>query len=658
MKTFLSIIIIIVLEGCSSSGQPMNTNGPAQRTVQAVHLPWKEAGCTERQAAAHLLDRFAFGARPNEVDAVVAMGINRWFLRQLRSQEDDSLLEQKLSALNCLTMSNDEIAAAYPPPGQIYLLAVQEGAISNTEMNEKEGRVQYKDEIRAFAVRKGFHPFNELKRDLTGQKILRARYSRNQLQEVLTDFWFNHFNVSITDNQCRSFVLTYERDAIRPYVFSTFRKMLEASAKHPAMLTYLDNAQSSSEQGVPTTMSLAVDRYRNMGGIKGKVVRRKVDAAMKEREELMTETEKTIPEEFKRKKGINENYARELLELHTLGVDGGYSQNDVVNVARALTGWSVYPAGPFGAKARERLDKRMDKAKNAGFVREGNFFFRADIHDANEKTILGQSFPAGGGMEEGERVLDIVANHPSTANHIARKMAVRFVSDTPSDTLVQRLSTLFLNTNGDLTAMIVAIAESPEFWNEQSSRRAKIKSPFEYVISALRATDADLQQTNDITRWMERMGEPLFACQPPTGYSDKAEAWVNSGALLNRMNFGLNLAANGIKGVWVDLAQLNNNREPESSDAAMETYSSLLLPERNIAELKMMIDPLTRQTNVGEKLEEQQQMNDEMGMEDDASTEMEQSQTHVKGKKKGSSEPSPLAHVVGIILGSPEFQRR
>ncbi|HEX2643829.1 MAG TPA: DUF1800 domain-containing protein, partial [Thermoanaerobaculia bacterium] len=243
-----------------------------------------------------------------------------------------------------------------------------------------------------------------------------------------------------------------------------------------------------------------------------------------------------------RSRGLNENYARELLELHTLGVDGGYTQQDVTEVARAFTGWTVLPAGRLGeAGRRGRL----------GFEVDGQFLFRADAHDAGKKVILGRSFPAGRGIEDGEAVLDLVASHPATARHLAAKLAVRFVSDQPSPALIDRLAQVYRTSGGDTRAMLAALASSPEFWKRETVG-AKIKSPFEVVASALRSTGAQVEDPREALEWIAKMGQPLYAAPAPTGYPDRAEAWVNTGALLQRMNFGLELAAGRVRGVEVD----------------------------------------------------------------------------------------------------------
>ncbi len=305
---------------------------------------------------------------------------------------------------------------------------------------------------------------------LSAQRILRAAESERQLHEVMVDFWMNHFNVFAGKGLDRFLIAGYERDTIRPRVWGRFEDLLMATAKSPAMLVYLDNARS-------------------------------------------------------RRGAINENYAREIMELHTIGVDAGYTQKDVTELARVFTGWSI-----------DRGDAR--------------FTFRRALHDSDAKIVLGQRFRAGGGIEEGEAIIRFLARHPSTAKHIATKLAQRLVADDPPPALVERVAKRFLDTNGDLRATVKAVIDSPEF-RDPRYRGAKVKSPFEYAISAVRAAGARIDDPLPIARELRTIGQPLYFAQPPTGYSDKAEAWSSDGALIARLNFAAALAANKMPGVRV-----------------------------------------------------------------------------------------------------------
>jgi uncharacterized protein (DUF1800 family) len=622
--------------------------GVAWGSDSPVHLPWKDAGLTERQAAAHLLNRFAFGPRPGEVDAVVKMGLDRWFERQLGGDLPDARVEEDLRALPALRMSSAEIVRTYPPVGMLVRQAQEAGVLSEdvTRKSLKEDdKEALKEKLQAFAAKQGYRPGKELAGQLMVQKLTRAVESENQLQEVMTDFWFNHFNVSLTDNKARPYLLPYERDAIRPNSLGRFRGLLEATAKSPAMLLYLDNARSSAADDATTTLDKEMDR-------RPRQPRRR--ARMDGQPDRM------------RPRGVNENYARELMELHTLGVDGGYTQKDVVEVARAFTGWSLLPPG----KGREMAENRLARAERAGglgFHVEGDFLFRADQHDAGEKTVLGVRLPAGRGIEDGEAVLDLLAANRATARHIAGQLAARFVSDRPPQALVDRLTDVYLKTGGDSRRLLTAIAESPEFWSREAVG-AKVKSPFELAASALRITGARVDDPRELLKWISRMGQPLYAYQAPSGYPDRAEAWVNTGSLLNRMNFGLQLAADRVKGVDLDLPALDGGREPESRQEALKVYAGLLMPGRDLASALKLLTPMVTDPNLAKKV-------DQAAPKDAGDPEMSMAMGKIQGintqgikvrEKLGDQPrqptdrrpPTPLEQVVGVILGSPEFQRR
>jgi uncharacterized protein (DUF1800 family) len=580
----------------------------------AQPFPWKQAGLTEHQAAAHLLSRFAYGPRPGEVDRVAGMGLERWFESQLAAELSDRRLEERLRELPALDMPSSRIAQTYPGPGRVLAEARRAGVLPEETDSEglEEDRQDKRREVLRFARDQGYRSQRELLGQLMAQKLWRTVESENQLAEVMTDFWFNHFNVSSTDNQSRPHLLSYERDAIRPHALGRVRGLLGATARHPAMLLYLDNARSSASPESPTTLERTLERRPRRRGLAE-------PAEPTEMDEEMGETRKR-----RRPRGLNENYARELLELHTLGVDGGYTQKDVVEVARAFTGWSILPPETF----RRDVERRVRRADRMGFQADGEFLFRADQHDAGEKTVLGRRLPSGRGIEDGEAVLDLLAVHPSTARHLAAKLAVRFVSDQPSKALVERLAAVYLESGGDVRRLLRAIVESPEFW-APAAVGAKIKSPLELAASALRAADARVEDPRAALRWIAEMGQPLYACQAPTGYPDRAEAWVNTGSLLRRMNFGLQLAAGRVPGVELDLARLNGGREPDSRESALRTYAGLLMPGRDVEQAVKTLTPMANDPDLARKVDE-----------------------------TSRRPPTPLEQVVGVILGSPEFQRR
>jgi uncharacterized protein (DUF1800 family) len=455
---------------------------------------------TDEAAVRHIIDRMSFGVRPGDVDRVKTLGIEQYIDEQLHPQRlADPGVDARLADLTTLKMSSRQIANEFELP---QIKARQEAA----RANGNAGEVKPDPEMQRRA--------NAVMLDLQQQKILRAVYSTRQLQEVLVDFWFNHFNVDSRKGADRFMLTEYERDVIRPRVFGKFRDLLEATAKSPAMLFYLDNWMSVDPNGPHVEIPPA----RIVRGPFGTPV-------VVQPPPRMPRQNPNAP------KGLNENYGRELMELHTLGVDGGYTQHDVTEVARAFTGWTI------------------EQPRQGG-----GFTFDPRRHDNGQKIVLGHVIKPGGGQRDGEEVLDILAKHPSTAHFIATKLARRFVSDTPPTTLVDRVAARFRETDGDLREVMRTLLTSPEFF-AADAYHAKVKTPFEFVVSAVRATDADVNDARLLVRQVADLGEPLYQCQPPTGYKDTADAWVNTGALVGRMNFGLALAGNRLRGVVVSNAQ-------------------------------------------------------------------------------------------------------
>jgi uncharacterized protein (DUF1800 family) len=611
----------------------------AVESTPSYRFPWKEAGLTEREAAAHLLNRFSYGPRPGEIDRVLKMGLERWFERQLAGRQAEPRLD-RLDELPALTMPASQIARTYPRPGLVLSEARRAGVIPGRRGESADGEETRLDEadrremraaVLRWARRQGYRSQRELVGQLMAQKLWRGAEAENQLSEVMTDFWFNHFNVSLTDNQARGYILSYERDAIRPNSLGDFSELLGATARHPAMLLYLDNAQSAAPAEAVTTMEEEIER--------------------------------------RPRRGLNENYARELLELHTLGVDGGYTQEDVIAVARAFTGWTLMPPGPRRREAEEKL-RQARRAGGLGFVTDGELLFRADQHDADEKVVLGRKLPAGRGIEDGEEVLDLLARHPATARHIAQKLAVRFVSDTPPPALVDRLAGVFQTTGGDTRAMLRTLAASPDFWSRKAVG-AKIKSPFELAVSALRVTGGRIEDPRDLLGWIARMGQPLYAYQAPTGFPDRGDAWVNTGSLLHRMNFGLQLAAGRVGGIEMDLKTLNGGREPASRDEALQAYAGLLLPGRNLEPVLAQLGPMVHDPGLARKVDavspEEDPLTGLTDLDGDPLADEGSPKDRPRGWKAVFSSPpaprdlhppTPVEQVVGVILGSPEFQRR
>jgi uncharacterized protein (DUF1800 family) len=594
-------------------------------------FPYQKAGLTERQAAAHLLSRFTYGSKDGDVDAVVKMGLEKWFRKQLDGDLSDDSLNLMLSRFDDINLSNTEVENKYPRPNRVLKLAIADGSI-NKDSVDKGDRKAYREQIRSYMEKKGFKPEQELYRQFINQKILRAAYSRNQLRELLTDFWFNHFNVSLTKNQCASFIPAYERDVIRPNVTGKFENLLLATAKSPAMLIYLDNFTST---GQPVVLENSGEPQMNGAG---KPVKRRVPPKRKQG-------------------GLNENYAREVMELHTLGVDGGYTQSDVTQAARVLTGWTLAPMGEegYGAAMQKVIDNvGAENLKKRGFVKEGDVLFVPNRHDNEEKTVLGKHFAAGGGYEEGLTLLNMLARHPSTAQFISKKIATRFVNDNPAQTLIDKMAKTFTKTDGDIRQVMMTMVSSAEFWSP-ASLREKTKSPFELAISAVRSLDADITQPYQLFNWINKMGQKMYYYQAPTGFPDRGQYWINTGALLNRMNFGLALAAQRIPGVKINLSALNNHHEPESAEAALLTYSKMIMPERNLTETVKRLKPMlndpslsTKVANAADKNTAQQEQ-----------TMMGENNVPLKtAANNAANNNAMLAQVVGVIIGSPEFQRK
>ena len=581
-------------------------------------FPYRQAGLTERQAAAHLLSRFTYGPTPGQIDEVVHMGLERWFSQQLEARLPDDSLDRMLGGYDALQFSNAQVRQTFPRQGEVLRMARRDGTISSdSTLTDPK---MYKDVLRTYMAEKGFRPIQELYRQFYCQKVLRAAYTGNQLQEVMTDFWFNHFNVSVTKGDCAEFIPAYERDVIRPNALGHFGDLLLATAKSPAMLYYLDNFSSSAPidlSKVKTTDSLR--RPKRAGG-------------------------------------INENYAREVMELHTLGVDGGYTQTDVTQAARVLTGWTVFPLGKEDNPQVQRLEAMSsDQLARKGFVHDGDFVFLPNRHDKGQKTVLGATFGPDEGYDEGVRLLAMLAHHPSAAHFICKELAVRFVSDTPPQSLVDKMAKTFLARDGDIRQVLLTMVSAPEFWGKDAVRE-KIKSPFELAISSIRSLHATIDQPFQVYNWVSRMGEKLYAYQAPTGFPDKGQYWINTGALLNRMNFGLAIASGRIPGVHVDLAALNDHHEPESAQAALETYAHIILPERQVDETIKRLTPMLTDPALAGKIQAASKGEAAGAPGDTMATALAQAPLVAEAPVPPS--PAMLSQVVGVIIGSPEYQRR
>jgi uncharacterized protein (DUF1800 family) len=509
---------------------------------------------TPDQEILHALDRLTFGPRPGDIEAVKKMGLSKWIDLQLhpeRIPEDEALaklVEPLVEPSVPAALGQVAFRLAADVQGRMSLqqmLTPQQIQLLRTG-SDKEGldllatfsREKVVQALAAMpAVRPRLAPL--LDADLRmmvdaaaptpaqpGQilsqgKLYRALQSDRQLEEVLVDFWYNHFNVDAGKGSVRAMVTAYERDAIRPHVLGKFRELLEATANSPAMLFYLDNYQSSVPMPAPAPP------------INGRPLL-KLPAA----------------------RGLNENYARELMELHTLGVDGGYSQKDIVEVARCFTGWTIDTPG-----------------------RGGPFRFDAAMHDTGEKTVLGVTIPAGGGKEDGEKVLDILAKHPSTARFISRELAQRFVADDSPPPLIERMAKTFRDSDGDIRAVLTTMFASKEFFST-GAYRAKLKTPFEMVVSAVRATGAQVENAAPLASQISAMGEPLYRKLEPTGYSNLGSDWTSSAGLMFRMNFAMDLVQNQVSGVKVNPEMFSTipaaaARQILFADASPQTLSAI-----------------------------------------------------------------------------------
>ena len=447
--------------------------------------PAPRDGAEETARIVHALNRLGYGPRPGDVEAVRRMGVDAWIQRQLDpARIDDGRAEARIAALATATLPTAELRKGYEVPREARREIQKRRAEMGENPSEDDARRARREMVRKYAGEMKGSP-RQVVDELQQAKVLRAVYSERQLDEVLVDFWMNHFNVYASKGPERFLVGAYEREVIRPHAWGRFEDLLVATAKSPAMLFYLDNWLSADP-----------DATAFMRG---------------------------------RARGLNENYAREIMELHTLGVDGGYTQKDVTEVARALTGWSI--AGLRGDG-------------------EPRFTFNARLHDRGEKRILGHSIK-GGGQEEGEQVIHMLATHSQTARFISYKLARRFVADEPPPALVERAAQTFRSTDGDIRAVVTTIVTSPEFL-APAARAAKVKTPLEFVASAVRASGAEVSSARELARRIALMGMPLYQQQPPTGYKDTAEAWVSTSGLLARMNLAADLASGRVAGVSVD----------------------------------------------------------------------------------------------------------
>jgi uncharacterized protein (DUF1800 family) len=662
---------------------------------------------SEEQKILHVLNRLGFGARPGDVEKVRAMGLDKYIEQQLNPEEiDDSAVQAKLRNFDVLQKSNAELFAKYPNPGAVLQLVARENGINGKQLKgdlkadkkkaennisadnqtamtadnqatpkpanqdrlSEDQKREYQRQIAQIYLEKGLGRPQQITQQLNAARIIRAVYSQRQLQEQMVDFWSNHFNVYANKGAVRWFLPEYDRDVIRPNALGNFRDLLVATAKSPAMLFYLDNFESVAPNSNQNNQRVQrLDRIMQNGQINPRVREKLMErTGIKNQAQLEARVKQMQQRaQAKNKRGINENYARELMELHTLGVDGGYTQKDVQEVARCFTGWTIVDprgykkaavlmndeqAAAFG-KTLQKINGIPDNAES------GTFYFNPRLHDNGEKIVLGTKIPAGGGIEDGLRVIDILMKQPATARFIARKLAVKFVSDNPSDTLVNRVADAFQKSNGDIKTTLRALFTSPEFFAPENYR-AKIKTPFELLVSSIRVLNAETNGAA-IQSLLAKMGEPLYGWIAPTGYPDKAEDWVNTGALLERLNFGLALAANRVPGTKVDLTQFSG-RDPDDKDKVLNQYLSVILNNE--------VSPQTKETLLKQLNQPLPEPKTDMPEINDATEISAMPRQKQGGGKKGGgaaqakllppSGNAEVVKIVGLILGSPEFQRQ
>jgi uncharacterized protein (DUF1800 family) len=660
----------------------------------------------DEKRAVHALNRLTFGPQSGDVERVRQMGVDRWIELELHPERiDDSALEARLAPFRTQRMDTKEIVESFPPDQLIKQIAdgkaslprdpmrravyeaqlqryedkqdrkeeavkpVSASAVANGDSPSPPGvtcrdggcpvsplaqdgvqsadpdQMRRRDERRrayletqelldlpagdrmkeilqmssedrreiaatangskADALLEGMSPSQKetmmalknpeqvVLEELTQAKLVRAIYSERQLDEVMTDFWVNHFNVFINKGADRYLLTSYERDAIRPHVLGKFEDLLVATAKSPAMLFYLDNWLSV---GPDSDIALGIAPH----GPNRRGYGPRPDNRLNNR-----------PGKGKPASGLNENYGRELMELHTLSVNGGYSQKDVTEVAKVFTGWTIEQP-----------------------IKGGDFRFDPRMHEPGDKIVLGHRIKENG-EKEGLEVLRLLARNPRTAHFISQKLAMRFVSDDPPPALVDRMTRTFLKKDGDIREVLRTMFESPEFWSPDAYR-AKVKTPLEFVVSAVRASGAQVDDARALVGTLNNMGMMPYGMMPPTGYSMKADVWVNSSALLARMNFALGLAAGKIKGVKVDAVSLSLGTSATGSDKQAPAD-----PQQALANLEnsLLSGDISNQTHdtISKRLEDPKI-----------------SRRRLDDPKR----PPNVAAITGLILGSPEFQRR
>ena len=660
---------------------PATRMAPVQATIGQDPGP-----LTRDEVTLQVLNRFTYGPRPGDVERIRAEGISNWFSAQLNPQTiDDSDLDRRLADYPAMQLPLAKLVEQYPnnqmiraaengrvgvPRGEgekaIYQAQMERydqkkkgadaadarGSDPNPLPQPAEAYLTLDPDARFKAMTRlspaqlqllrqqtpadsreqltaGFTPHQievlaavngpaaVVSSELIQTKLLRDLFSERQLNEVMTDFWLNHFNVYLKKSQVAPYYLVaYERDVIRPRALGNFEQLLVATAESPAMLNYLDNASSVGPHS-SSVMPLVDFNYR----------------------------QRLAPRPRQQASGLNENYARELMELHTLGVNGGYTQQDVTEVARVFTGWTI---GRGRGDGGEPIHAEFDASK----------------HEPGDKMVLGVKIKQDG-LLEGMRVLHLLANSPQTARFISTKLAVRFVSDTPPPAMIDAMTAKFLETHGDIRRVLLAMINSPGFFTRETYR-SKVKTPQDYVLSAVRASGADVRSAGALAATIADLGMPVYGMQTPNGYSMRADPWNNTAALISRMNFALALSTNRVAGVRTDLPALIAQSSTPATDSQSPQSPALqdLSPEQKdkLLEDRLLHAPAsdrTRQTILSQITADPAQQRSSLN-QITAKTPSRDPLSNVRNNRPTSIPvtDTETALAAGLLFGSPEFQRR
>jgi len=635
---------------------------------------------TEEQKIIHVLNRLGFGARPGDVEKVRAMGLQKYIDQQLNpASVDDAVAESKVKNLEVTQMSTAEIFAKYPNPAAL-LRALdgdksgqqpgqqQNAVAANNQVTEKE-RQERQQQLRQLYAKYDLRPANQLLPQIVSNRVLRAVYSERQLQEVMVDFWQNHFNVFSGKNAVRWYIPSYERDVIRKNALGNFKDLVVGTAQHPAMLFYLDNFESRSPNAQGPGNNRNAERIQQMirnGGNLPPQARQRLkdqyginDAQLDQRLKEMRNGGSAPPQQKRPQPGINENYARELMELHTLGVDGGYTQKDIVEVAKCFTGWTIADPRGYRRSAASMItgeeDKRIERLQRQAGVPDdlesGEFYFNQRWHESGAKTVLGQKVDEGG-VKDGLKVIDILVKQPATAKFIARKLAVKFVSDNPSEDLVKRVADAFMKSSGDIKTTLKALFSDKEFFAAENYR-AKIKTPFELAVSSIRAIGGNTNGGPAMVAMLNKLGEVPYGYQAPTGYPDTAEDWVNTGALLERLNFAIAIASNRIPGTHVDLNNFDSKDKSKVLDKAIAEILDGDVSAATRATLHKQIDMPLPEVKAASSADDET-----VDVPNMRSPGQQGGQGNRQARLLNPSGNPEIFKVVSLVLGTPEFQRQ